>query len=39
LEPAVREVFYGGSDAGYVDYPTWDESQGRVQLDDARSDA
>jgi N-ethylmaleimide reductase len=39
LEPAVREVFYGGSDAGYVDYPTWDQSQGRVQLDDARSDA
>ena len=25
LEPAVREVFYGGTDHGYVNYPTYDE--------------
>ena len=25
LEPAVREVFYGGTDHGYVNYPTYEE--------------
>ena len=25
LEPADREVFYGGTDHGYIDYPTWDQ--------------
>jgi N-ethylmaleimide reductase len=25
LEPALHSVFYGGTDAGYIDYPTWDE--------------
>jgi N-ethylmaleimide reductase len=26
LQPAARELFYGGTDAGYSDYPTWEES-------------
>jgi N-ethylmaleimide reductase len=30
LEPALREIFYGGTDAGYVDYPTWDELEQRM---------
>jgi N-ethylmaleimide reductase len=28
LRPAQRELFYGGTDAGYTDYPTWDEETG-----------
>lgn len=32
LEPAIRELFYGGADAGYTDYPTWGESTGQGRL-------
>ena len=32
LEPAVREVFYGGTDAGYIDYPTWEEVEQRKRV-------
>jgi N-ethylmaleimide reductase len=32
LEPSVREVFYGGTDHGYINYPTWDEQQAGVPV-------
>jgi N-ethylmaleimide reductase len=32
LQPAVRELFYGGTNAGYTDYPSWEDDEGRGRV-------